>query len=654
MKIRVLLFSILFFGLIVAFQNCSKINPLGKFLTGKIPISRSGGTCVSGSPTCSTNSADEIIPSINYLIIPQNLVGYTGIGSNAILAVDYAGGKIYTTSEKGISISSDNGSTFVTRTAVDGLGSNRVMDIQVSTLGSITAVYAGTSNGLSISTDGGVTFVTKRKSAGLISNFVNGVYASQNVVMAATDSGVSISTDGGNSFFSRTTSSGLGSNSANDVVFAMGKYFVATASGLSISSDGGLTFRNYARPDLPADFIRRLYLDGNRLYVATNLGIAYFDITQSVPSFNAITITNTPTLPSNEIFDIYASGPKVCVGTFSGFAVSNNGGMTFTTFGAPNPFPSSIILGVRGQGNTIVAGTLDGLVVSLDGGGNYSTFRNQWETSGNKVLRISNGTIFSSSDQGLLISTNGGLSFQVKTGADGLGAGATQINDIFVSGTDVYVASDSGIYKSTNSGGAFSQLQAIGISNALSYVITKMGGQLLVGTELGLAFSNDDGGNFNLKLPGLVVYSIFPDQISGRLWVGTDSGLHYSDDGGLNFTQSISSRLIYDIAVDSNRVGVATDQGLYFSQNNGVTYTQFRKPQGIADDLIFTIVLTGTSIYLGTYYGLSMSPDLGATWSTDTQANGLLIDAVFDLVISEDYLFVNTDAGINRSRKLVQ
>ena len=97
-------------------------------------------------------------------------------------------------------------------------------------------IYAGTSSGLSISTNGGTSFTTKTAIAnGLGDDYVYGVFAAGGVIYAATNGGLSISADGGTSFTNKTTISGLGDNLVYGVFAAGGVIYAATFAGLSIS-----------------------------------------------------------------------------------------------------------------------------------------------------------------------------------------------------------------------------------------------------------------------------------------------------------------------------------------------------------------------------------------------------------------------------------
>ena len=94
-------------------------------------------------------------------------------------------------------------------------------------------VYAGTTAGLSISTDGGLNFTTKTTSNGLGSDIVFEVRASGSTVYAATAGGLSISIDGGSTFTNHTYTDGLGSNNLYGVYVSGSTVYAATTGGLS-------------------------------------------------------------------------------------------------------------------------------------------------------------------------------------------------------------------------------------------------------------------------------------------------------------------------------------------------------------------------------------------------------------------------------------
>jgi hypothetical protein len=176
-----------------------------------------------------------------------------GLGSNNVLGiyVDVTTGKIYAATNGGLSISTNGGLTFTNYTTTNGLGSNDVRGVYVangkiytatrpSLIGGAGAFMDG---GLSISTDGGLTFTTKTTDNGLGNNSVNDVYAVGNTIYAATLSGgLSISTNGGTTFTNYTIANGLGSYNVYSIYvdITTSKIYAGTSGGLSFCQDAAL------------------------------------------------------------------------------------------------------------------------------------------------------------------------------------------------------------------------------------------------------------------------------------------------------------------------------------------------------------------------------------------------------------------------------
>jgi len=175
-----------------------------------------------------------VTPITEFFLIPQNLSSYNEIPSNFINSVFVSSGTTYiATADAGISISSDNGDHWFSKTTANGLGSNNVYGLTVSE----KTIYAATSNGLSISTDNGVHWVNKTTADGLGNNFITSVYATGNTMYATTiDSGLSISTDNGVHWINKTTTDGLGSNFVLGVFSYGNNIYVATSMGLSVNA----------------------------------------------------------------------------------------------------------------------------------------------------------------------------------------------------------------------------------------------------------------------------------------------------------------------------------------------------------------------------------------------------------------------------------
>jgi hypothetical protein len=297
---------------------------------------QNAGDAVCCEPECSfslLSDASNGLPANNQsrkLLVNGNTIYSVNSGSN------------------GLSISTNGGATYVTRTTANGLGSNTINDIFV--VGN--NVYAATNSGLSISTDGGQTFINKSGgSSGLGGTnsahvaTVSGVFAKNNTIYAAvqfvggptgTQKGLGISTDGGNTFTMRTsTNSGLGgggNGSACNTVFVGtdNKIYVGTATGgLGISTDGGNTFtmNNFGAQLVNVQRIKQL---NNKLYVIseTKIGI-------STDGGQTFTIIRTSTAPGIIVGGLFGDIAPVTndifyASTSTGLYKTINSGQSFT------------------------------------------------------------------------------------------------------------------------------------------------------------------------------------------------------------------------------------------------------------------------------------------------------------------------------------
>ena len=240
----------------------------------------------------------------------------SSLSADAVNAVYASGSTVYAATNKGLSVSTDGGTTFATRTSEDGLAASKITGLFVSG----ATIYAATSDGLSISVNGGASF---SKVNGL--SATGGVYANGNTVCAWTSSGLITSSDGGKTFTTRTKDNGLGSIYGEAVFVSDGTIYAATSNaGLSISTDDG------------ASFTTRTTEDG---------------------------------LGSNETYGVVLVDHVLYVATWKGLSISTDGGKTFTTRTKDNGLASDALRRVAVSGTTVYAGTWgNGVSISTDGG----------------------------------------------------------------------------------------------------------------------------------------------------------------------------------------------------------------------------------------------------------------------------------------------
>jgi hypothetical protein len=133
-------------------------------------------------------------------------------------------------------------------------------------------VYAATLGGVSISTDGGTSFVTRTTANGLGTNDTYGVGVNGSTVYVATWSGLSISTDGGATFTNKPIGAVRGIFVSGTDVYAG----ICGGGGLLISRDGGNTFgAPYKLADgLPNEDVHAPFVDGTKVYAPCGAGLA--------------------------------------------------------------------------------------------------------------------------------------------------------------------------------------------------------------------------------------------------------------------------------------------------------------------------------------------------------------------------------------------
>jgi hypothetical protein len=149
---------------------------------------------------------------------PQGLTGFTSLPSNKINSVfiEPSTGVRFVATDGGLAI--HNGSTWSTKTTVNGLGSNIVNSVFAFSDGTNVHVYAATANGLSVSTNGGSSFTNYQSGTVVKTVFAKRV-SSETRVYIGTSQGLKISRDGAVTFpYSSFVGSGVSLGVAKIIV----------------------------------------------------------------------------------------------------------------------------------------------------------------------------------------------------------------------------------------------------------------------------------------------------------------------------------------------------------------------------------------------------------------------------------------------------
>jgi choice-of-anchor A domain-containing protein/uncharacterized repeat protein (TIGR01451 family)/TQXA domain-containing protein len=205
------------------------------------------------------------------------------------------------------------------------------------------------------------------------------------------------------------------------------------------------------------------------------------------------------------------------------------------------------------------------------------------------------------------------------------------------------------IYRSTDDGETWTKIND-GMNAAFIWSIftDETTGNIYVGTEQGLFFSNDNGSTWTLtSLTGYDVrgIAVAPD---GDVYAGTwGTGVFKSTDGGSTWTD-VSNGLdilaINDLVINSSGdIFVATvGGGIYKSTDGGSNWSQLN----VGYAYIWTLAITSNDeIYAGTYGdGVYYSDDNGASWYKSNY--GLPALYVYSLSIdSDDNAYISTWAN---------
>ncbi|MBI5299496.1 MAG: hypothetical protein HY877_04290, partial [Deltaproteobacteria bacterium] len=175
----------------------------------------------------------------------------------------------------------------------------------------------------------------------------------------------------------------------------------------------------------------------------------------------------------------------------------------------------------------------------------------------------------------------------------------TVVNDVEISGSNLYAGSANGVFESTDGGENWSAVGNIG--TAVYSVNANLGSTLLAGTDNGV-FSYVNGQttwNAEGKVEGRV-YSIATDPYSDSIYIGSANGFYVSRDGGITF-----NKVSGDAVVRSISVGYTADptQGksafaLYLATETGVmnaSLSEMIMNEGVITPPVSTPGAEGTS-----------------------------------------------------------
>ena len=176
-------------------------------------------------------------------------------------------------------------------------------------------------------------------------------------------------------------------------------------------------------------------------------------------------------------------------------------------------------------------------------------------------------------------------------------------------GATMYVGTDSGLYRSIDTGRRWSRL-AIDSEGPIGVTALRMEEALLVGTSDGRLFAGADSVWIDMELRAALPITSIVRTKKGWAIVAAGNRIHRSGNRGLwtEIDPGSSDATINELAVDrSGQVYAATDNGIFFSRDDGVTWTarqsgieglSTRSISADTNGLVFTVTTNGISVWL--------------------------------------------------------
>ncbi len=293
------------------------------------------------------------------------------------------------------------------------------------------------------------------------------------------------------------------------------------------------------------------------------------------------------------------------------------------------------------KNNTVYSASDNGIKISSNGGVNWSTF-----LAGYTFYTVaSDGISIYAGGNTNFVSTNQGQNWSAISPTSG---GVTFC--LFPYSGKLFAGSFGGLFVSTNNGLNWVLKQ----SADRIWTVDTAGGIILAGGyQTGVFYSSNGGENWSVSLPGGNAANIYSLKSFGTsLFAGSNIyGVWKSTNYGINWSVTSLSKTANTFAVHNNALYAGTSDGVFTTTNAGLNWNLVTC--SFSEQNILSVFSDGGNLFAGTLYkGIFSSSDNGTSWTQGcynfSKVNGICETPFGTLAVTEDIgIFKSTDNGSN-------
>jgi hypothetical protein len=254
------------------------------------------------------------------------------------------------------------------------------------------------------------------------------------------------------------------------------------------------------------------------------------------------------------------------------------------------------------------------------------------------TMGVSGTNLFASTSVGVFRSTNSGAWW---TQLDLVLPGDPNVLAFGSNGTKIFAATvnPEGAFFSTDNGTSWHGVNGLPGFNSMCV----SGVNLVAGTNYGLFLSTDEGITWTNVDP-LIDATTFA-VIGTKLFAGFEVGVFISTDNGATWVTvnplPVPGGTVCLAAIDSN-LFAGTSYGVFRSTDYGTTWTEVNS--GLTNTMVGLLAVSGTSLFAGTYRDVFLSTNYGETWSRVNYLRGWATHFSCFAVVEDD-LFAGVYTG---------